>query len=748
MLRKLHSLFGLTGFLLVLLLALSGAMLSVYPMISRLAPEAQATAGISVGDLAAKVQRTLPEVESLKRMPSGAIVANSYDANGMAVQTYVDAATGAVLHPVPPRNPLYRVLRDFHRDFLVGNPGRYVSGLGAVLLALLALSGILVLVSRMGGLSRLFAPAKGNWSHRTHVRIARWVLLPLLVTSLSGAYMVLAEFEYVPLNNAQSQLYPASADGLPAVNPDKLHTLADMPLSTLRELTYPMAGDRQDVFTLKTGRALLMVDQYSGDVLEQVSLTWSEWLYDWIYSLHTGKGLALVGLVLGVAALGVPVLGATGSVIWWKRRRQTRHRIKGNTPAAQANVVVLVGSEGGTTWGFARALHRDLGAVGLRVHVAAMNTFRPDYPRARLVLLLPATYGNGNAPTSADRFLAHLSEMSEPPSWSYGVLGFGDRAFPQFCEFAKEVDMALANQGAKRLLATGFINRQSTQAFANWGNDLSAAIDKPLRLTHQIDLPPTRALTLVGREIYGEEVQAATAVLRFRYEPQRGPNHLPNLWDRLSGRDGKRPRFAPSDLLGVLTPGSRVPRYYSVASAGSDDMVEICVRKQPGGECSTYLHALAPGDRITCFVRNNPDFQMPAGRAPVIMVAAGTGIAPFVGMIRANRRQRPIHLFWGGRDPQSDFLYRAELEACETAHHLASLTTAFSRVQARAYVQDRLREDAARLCDMLRRGACVMVCGGDAMAQAAMAEFERILAPVGLSVADLRARGSYLEDIF
>lgn len=64
--------------------------------------------------------------------------------------------------------------------------------------------------------------------------------------------------------------------------------------------------------------------------------------------LHMGQGAALLGLELGVMALGVPVMGATGVVMWFAVRRG-RPRISGNKRAGQAQTNVLIGSEGGNT---------------------------------------------------------------------------------------------------------------------------------------------------------------------------------------------------------------------------------------------------------------------------------------------------------------------------------------------------------------------------------------------------------------
>ena len=64
------------------------------------------------------------------------------------------------------------------------------------------------------------------------------------------------------------------------------------------------------------------------------------------------------------------------------------------------------------------------------------------------------------------------------------------------------------------------------------------------------------------------------------------------------------------------------------------------------------------------------------------------------------------------------------------------------------YVQDALRKDAERLRSMVEHGAIVRVCGSRAMAQGVAEVMDAVLAPLQLSVAQLKARERYAEDIF
>ena len=131
-------------------------------------------------------------------------------------------------------------------------------------------------------------------------------------------------------------------------------------------------------------------------------------------------------------------------------------------------------------------------------------------------------------------------------------------------------------------------------------------------------------------------------------------------------------------------------------------------------------------------------FKLPMQSAlPLILIAAGTGLAPFRAFI-AERRQLliigkpvgPIVLFFGCRSPREDFIYREELEALAREEDGSGsgglgerlrIITAFSRVEGeeepRRYVQDRVREFGTDVVELLEQGANLYICGRAAMAR-------------------------------
>ncbi|MYM56312.1 PepSY domain-containing protein [Thalassovita mangrovi] len=735
MIRALHRWPGLVALALVTVLTLSGAVLSIFPAADRISAP-QAEAGLSVAELGTRIQAAYPGVEQIRRAPSGRITAYWFDqgAPGAAV---IDPATGQGVASADP-NQTERWLTNLHRSLFLGAGGRIAMAAGAAAMLVLALSGAALVARRAGGWRRWFAPVQGPLAGRLHTEIARVAVFGLVLSSATALWMSAATFELLP-DGAAGPVFPAEVSGETGVALGAIDQLQATPVAELRELSFPYPDDATDVFTLKTDQGTGYIDQGTGALLSWADLAGWDRVNETIYMLHTGQGAAALGLLLGVMALGVPALGATGVLVWLAGRRG-RPRIRGNQPASRAETILLVGSEGGSTWGFAATLHRALTDAGHSVHAAPMSGFDPArYGRAERFIVLAATYGDGDAPASAKGFLDRLGRLETVPAAPLAVLGFGDRSFPEYCAFAAAVDRGAQDKGWVQLVPFDTVDRQSPQDFARWGRALGQALGIDLELSHQPVPPVSQQLTLLSRRDYGAEVQAPMAILRFAL-PKATP------WQRLTGQGFAR--FRAGDLLGILPDGSALPRLYSLASARRDGFVEIVVRKHPGGLCSGQLTALQPGDTVSAFLRRNPGFQPDRGRTPLILIGAGTGIGPLAGFVRGNARQRPVHLFFGMRHPDSDFLYGEDLPVWQAEGRLSRIVTAVSRGVRPHYVQDALRAEAPEVARLIRDGARVMVCGGRDMAAGVAEALTEILAPSGMTPAVLKAEGRYAEDVY
>lgn len=732
--KALHRWLGLTVGALAVVLGTSGAMLAIDPV--QQAWQAPAAPGdLPAALLVERVMNTVPGAEEIRHLPSGAIVVFGF-AGDQPQASYVDPADGRVLGPWQP-TVLPRWVKNLHRSLLLGDAGRWGAAGIALAMGLVCVSALVLLLRRMGGWRRLAARVRGSLAQRVHVVAGRVVLAVLCLTSLTALTMSASTLGLVALDPRAEPDVLSQVTGQPALPGARLTALQGVAMRDLRKLNLPSASDPQDTWKVATAQGQGWIDRYSGQMLAWQDATLAQRTYDLAVVLHTGEAAWPWALVLGLVGASVLLFWVSGVVIWWQARGQAP-RITDNTPLAQADTLIFVASEGGSTWGFAQTLQDALIRVGHRVHTTALESFRTA-AATRRVFVLAATYGEGQAPAHASHALAHIARL-QPGAVPVTVLGFGDRQFPDFCAFAKALDQTLRAQGWPALLPLECIHQQSGQQFARWGVALARAMGESLVLEHIPRMPPTTALTLTGRQDYPAATGQATAILRFAW-PVQGPGA------RLRGRG--LARFSAGDLVGIVPPGSAVPRYYSLASGWKDGFVEICVRQMPGGLCSTHLLALQAGDTITAFIRPNPGFALPRKRRPVLLIGAGTGVAPLAGFIRRNDRRTPMHLYFGGRDPARDFYFGPDIQRWLHEGRLTSLQTVFSRVvDGGGYVQDALRRDAGLIREWIAQDAIVRVCGSRAMAQGVAEALDAVLAPLQLSVARLKAAERYAEDVF
>ncbi|PRG69631.1 cytochrome [Burkholderia cenocepacia] len=186
------------------------------------------------------------------------------------------------------------------------------------------------------------------------------------------------------------------------------------------------------------------------------------------------------------------------------------------------------------------------------------------------------------------------------------------------------------------------------------------------------------------------------------------------------------------------------------------------------GVASSYLARLDAGDGVSVAVRpSNARFRPPAEPGlPMIMICAGSGIAPFRGFLqeRALQKERgenvgPSLLFFGIDDPDVDFLYRDELDGWAN-RGVVDVMPAYSNrpEQGTRFVQDKVWLEREKVAALFAQGATVYVCGdGKNMAPAVRATLGRIYQEAtGENDENARAwvdtmereHGRYVADVF
>ncbi len=230
-------------------------------------------------------------------------------------------------------------------------------------------------------------------------------------------------------------------------------------------------------------------------------------------------------------------------------------------------------------------------------------------------------------------------------------------------------------------------------------------------------------------------------------------------------------KLSPEQLLSLLRP---LPgRLYSVASSpkahpGEAHLLVGAVRwashgKQRKGVASMYLaERRKVGATARIYVKPNRHFRLPSdGKTPIIMIGAGTGVAPYRGFMEERVEtgaKGKSWLFFGERNYTNDFLYQLEWQDHLASGALSNIDVAFSRDQPeKIYVQHRLWERREDLQSWIADGAHIYVCGDEkGMAKDVDAALLKILSETAkgdddagrAKLKELTKAGRYQRDVY
>ncbi len=456
-----------------------------------------------------------------------------------------------------------------------------------------------------------------------------------------------------------------------------------------------------------------------------------------VKEIHEGTWAgAWSGALNFIISMVLFALTVTGFIAWFRRWRRERKpaRLTGG-----GDVLVAYASQTGTAARLATAAAKTLEAAGLSADVASLGTLEP----ARLAiyrhtLVIAATTGEGDVPDAARRFVKALVPGALTGT-SFAMLALGDRSYAHYCGGAETLRAAMLTAGAEEAQPMARTDGEPGATFAEW----MAAVSTLLGLSGAGIAEPESGTPVVLR----------LAARHRMDDPASGETQ--ETWSVTLVSDAAL-AFRPGDLLRIApTEGAKL-RAYSVGSASAVDphRIELTVRLHQwedrdgqtgfGAMSGRLIRDLAVGDMVAARLDAHPAFNPPADPSwPIIMIGAGSGIAPFPGFVserRATGRAGPAWLVFGNRYRDGDFLWSEHFAAALADGSLTRLDGAFSRDEGDgAYVQTRLRQSAATLADwIITRQAVIYICGKRDMADGVLGAIEQSL--VAANATDARDR--------
>ncbi len=631
--RYSHLALAISSFLLLTLASATGIILAFEPIIEKSQNyKVKDFDKITLAQTIPILKNKIKGIQQLRVDDNDFVIVQYTNEDGQDITSYVHPITGIILGTPKKQHPVFEWTTALHRSLFLHEAGRLIVGITAFLLILIALSGIALVIQRQKGIKHFFASVeKTSFAQYYHVVFGRLSLFFILALAITGTYLTVSRFIIKPPkislkvdeNDIKEAPEMAIAD-FPIFNKIKLSEVA--------EIQFPFSDFPEDYFTLKLKDQELAVNQITGDVLAQEDYPPTYKLNNFSLRWHTGRSHIIWAFVMAVTPAYILFFIYSGFAITWKR---LRNRSKNKFKSADCSIIILVGSENGSTYQFASSIYKQLLKHGEKAYLADMDNYK-IFPKASHLIIMTSTYGEGDPPSNAKKFAERLTKQPQQQNVHFSVVGFGSRNYQQFCRYAFDMDHLLRQQ-SWALLITDLVtvDDRSPQDFSHWLTLWAKQTGYQLLMPRDLLTPGKRGLKTLS-------------VLR-KTEKDNDDVMLIQL------KHAKSVKITSGDLLAVYPKNDHRERLYSIGVI--DRNIQLSVKLYEHGLGSTYLNGLQEGETFKARIIKNQHFHFPKRAAQVVMISNGTGIAPFLGMIKENKKKVPIQLYCGFRTQSSFNLY-------------------------------------------------------------------------------------------
>ncbi|MGY5353770.1 PepSY domain-containing protein [Wenyingzhuangia sp. IMCC45467] len=694
--RYSHLSLAVSSFLFIVIAAVTGVILAFEP-ISQEAFAFNKTVDISkvsVSETIQQLKNNYDEVYSVTVNKSNLVSTSVLTLDGEMEEFYINPITAKKIGNLQEESTVFNFARALHRSLFLKTTGRYFVAFTSFILFLISITGLILVIKRQQGIKKFFSKiVNENFYQFSHVYLGRLSLIPILMITLTGVYLSFFHLDVLSHVKLSHQIDYEKVVETPTLNLVDFPIFKNTPLSQVKSIEFPFSEDVEDYYQLNLEDKELLINQYTGKILSELKYPFNELFYNWSWNLHTGEGSWMWSVVLLLSSISILFFIYSGFKITLKRKKS---KIKNKYKLKDCNYLILVGSETGSTITFATWVYQQIINANKKVYIAQMNHFK-YHDNIEHIMVFTATYGVGEAPANAIKFKNIFNAENIQYPFSYSIVGFGSFAYPDFCKYAYEVENLLEQHKMSRcLMHLHTVNNKSVEAFNQWIIQWSQVSNIPVKtLENNVEVSKKKK-----KENY-------EVVLKTELTPKH--HHF------LVALKKNKHRFKSGDLLAISPDSKNHDRLYSVGVTKENNIL-LSVKLHQKGLCSNYLNNLLLGDVVKASRLKNKEFQFPKKAKNVVMIATGTGIAPFLGMMENNITKIPLTLYWGAKDKTALEPYATYIDNNINKGQLNTFIPAYSREgKEKIYVQNLLNIDEEFIMNTFKNKGVIMICGSVAM---------------------------------
>lgn len=677
---------------------------------------------ITLGETLPILKKNYQEITELSVDYNQFVTLQAIDADGNDVNAYINPKTGKIIGTPVKKSEFIKWITGLHRSLFLHEMGRFFVGVISFCLVLISLSGFVLVLKRQRGIRNFFSKViKEYFAQYYHVLLGRLTLIPILIIALTGTYLSLERFHFFM---GEEKAKPVKTELSAKAKSSSIFKTTL--LSDVKKIEFPFTDDPEEYYIIELKDREVEVNQITGTIITEKLSPMSVQLAALSLDLHTGRINGIWAVILALACINIVFFIYSGFAITLKRRSS---RIKNKFKAPESSIIFLVGSENGSSFRFANAIQKQLITHGYKVFTSELNKFTA-YPKAEHIVVFSSTHGLGDAPSNGNKFKALLEKQNQEQKINFSVVGFGSKSYPDFCEFAVEIDQLLEKQKwSERFLPLQTVNDKSAVEFVNWVKLWSEKTGIPLTTTPSL---------------YNHVPKGLQKLMVLDKTPISETEHT----FILTLRANARAKFSSGDLLAIYPVNDSRERLYSIGNHSGN--IQLVVKLHPDGLGSGFLNNLEPGNTIKARIIKNPTFHLPKKASKVAFISNGTGIAPFLGMIEQNKIKQELHLYSGFRMITPTLMaYKKFASIMIQKEYLEHFHVALSREAEHIYVMDLIKRDVLFFADLLENNGVIMICGSLAMQKDVEIILNELLLEKGLkTLTEYKENKQFLTDCY
>ena len=460
--RFCHFSLAAVASLFLIIASLTGAILAFEPITDSLKNYSINNLNeISLKETLNVLDKKFKEVYEIQITNEDFVSAKVLTFSNQTEEVYLNPINGETLEKIKPKSKFFSFFTNLHRSLFFKKIGRVFVGIISFILSLITLTGLMLLIQRQGGILKIFKKIKeNNFSEKYHVVFSRIFALPIFLIAISGAYLTFDRFMIGDLQTSISFEEEILSE-------NKYLKFDLIALNKVKKVVYPFSRSESDYYTIELSDRSVMVNQYNNRIHSQRFYPFSYFTKEWFYNLHTGKGNLLLSIILFVSSISILFFIFTGFKISTKSILR-KLNIKYLSSEKDSKYIILVGSEKGNTFEFAKFLSTQILSFGEKVIIKPLNSYK-IYNQAETLIILTSTYGEGDPPSNANDFVSRFKKFNQPYKIMYSIIGFGSLKYPKFCAFATKIDrMIRPLDNFEKIVPLMKVNRRSVEEFNEW----------------------------------------------------------------------------------------------------------------------------------------------------------------------------------------------------------------------------------------------------------------------------------------